>query len=251
MRDIVSRDREFDVLIVGAGVSGSAVARELSKKKINIAVLDKASDICEGTSKANSGIAHAGFDAKPGTLKAKLNIRGSQMMEQLAKELDFPYKRNGSLVLCFDETEIGKLEELKQRGIANGVEALEIINKEQILEMEPSVSSKVVAALHAPTGAIICPFGLNLALAENAVSNGVQFFLKTKVENIKKEDKGFEVITSKGSFRAKVIVNAAGVYADKIHNMISMENDRLEITPRKGEYLLYDKKVGSMVSLMT
>lgn len=248
MRDIVSRDREFDVLIVGAGVSGSAVARELSKKKINIAVLDKASDICEGTSKANSGIAHAGFDAKPGTLKAKLNIRGSQMMEQLAKELDFPYKRNGSLVLCFDETEIGKLEELKQRGTANGVEALEIINKEQILEMEPSVSSKVVAALHAPTGAIICPFGLNLALAENAASNGVQFFLKTKVENIKKEDKGFEVITSKGSFRAKVIVNAAGVYADKIHNMISVENDRLEITPRKGEYLLYDKKVGSMVS---
>lgn len=248
MRDIMSREREFDVLIVGAGVSGSAVARELSKKRLRIAVLDKASDICEGTSKANSGIAHAGFDAKPKTLKAKLNIRGSQMMEGLAKELDFPYKRNGSLVLCFDETEIEKLEELKKRGIANGVEGLEIINKEQILEMEPSVSSKVVAALYAPTGAIICPFGLNLALAENAASNGVRFFLKTMVENIQRSHEGFEVMTSQGCFYAKVIVNAAGVYADQLHNMVSKEDDKLEITPRKGEYLLYDKKVGNIVT---
>ncbi len=238
----------LDVVIIGAGVNGCAIARELSKKKLNIAVLEKSADVCEGTSKANSGIAHAGFDAKPGTLMAKLNLRGSNMMEQLSKELDFPYKRNGSLVLCFDEKDKGALEELKERGVKNGVKDLQILSKEQLRELEPGVGEKAAGALYAPTGAIVCPFGLTIALAENAAVNGVKFYFKTKVEDIKKKEKGYEIFTDQGIFEARTVINAAGVYADQIHNMVCEKEDEFLITPRKGEYMLYDKKVGDLVS---
>lgn len=238
----------LDAVIIGAGVNGCAVARELSKKKLSIAVLEKSADVCEGTSKANSGIAHAGFDAKPGTLMAKLNIRGSNMMEQLSKELDFPYRKNGSLVLCFDEKDSGKLIELKERGIVNGVKELQILNREQVLAMEPDIGEKAVGALYAPTGAIVCPFGLTIALAENAAVNGVKFYFKTKVEDIKKSEKGYKIFTSQGSFETKTVINAAGVYSDVIHNMVCEKEDEFQITPRRGEYMLYDKKVGSLVS---
>ncbi len=244
----VEQDRDFDVLIIGAGVCGSAIARELSRKKIKIAVLEKEADICEGTSKANSGIVHAGYDAKPGTLKAKLNVQGSRMMKKLSEELDFAYKQKGAMVLCMDEKDKEKLEELKQRGIANGVEELRLLNRQQILAMEPSVNPEVVAALYAPTSALVCPFELTIALAENAVVNGAEFFLSTEVTDVIKEEDGFCVKTSKGDFYTKVVINAAGVYADRIHNMVSSEADRISITPRKGEYLLYDKAVGDMVS---
>ena len=238
----------YDVVIIGAGVSGCAVARELSKKKLNIAVLEKASDVCEGTSKANSGIAHAGYDAKPGTLKARLNVRGSRMMKALSEELDFPYRQNGSLVLCFDEKEKGKLEELYQRGIQNGVEGIKILQRSELLAIEPHVGEKAVAALYAPTGAIICPFGLNIALADNAAVNGVEFHFRTEVKGIKRLEEGYELLTDKESFYTKTVVNAAGVFADEIHNMVCEEGDRFRITPRRGEYLLYDKKVGSLIS---
>ncbi|MGN0376847.1 MAG: NAD(P)/FAD-dependent oxidoreductase [Suilimivivens sp.] len=238
----------YDAIIIGAGVNGCAVARELSKKKLNIAVLEKSTDVCEGTSKANSGIAHAGFDAKPGTLMAKLNVRGSNMMEQLSKELDFPYKRNGSLVLCFDEKDLEKLEELKERGIKNGVKELQILSREQVLSLEPNIQDQVVGALYAPTGAIICPFGLTIALAENAAVNGVKFYFKTKVENIRKTETGYEILTNRGKYETKAVINAAGVYADEIHNMVCEKEDTFRITPRKGEYMLYDKKVGNLVN---
>lgn len=250
MREI-SREGKIimlDVVIIGAGVSGCAVARELSRKKLNIAVLEKNADVCEGTSKANSGIVHAGFDAKPGTLKAKLNVKGSRMMKQLSEELDFPYKQNGSLVLCFDDKDKDKLEELKERGIENGVGELEILDREKVLAIEPAVGEKVAAALHAPMGAIVCPFGLTIALAENAAVNGVDFHFKTKVKEIHKKDGGYEILTNQGSFQARSVINAAGVYADEIHNMVCDEEDKFQITPRKGEYLLYDKKVGNLVS---
>lgn len=238
----------LDVVIIGAGVNGCAVARELSRKKLNIAVLEKCTDVCEGTSKANSGIAHAGFDAKPGTLMAELNIKGSNRMEKLSKELDFPYKRNGSLVLCFDKKDLGKLDELKERGIRNGVKDLEILDREQVLLLEPDIGEQVVGALHAPTGAIICPFGLTIALAENAAVNGVKFYFRTKVENIIKKENGYEVLTNQGSFETKTVINAAGVYSDEIHNMVCEKEDEFTIIPRKGEYMLYDKKVGKLVS---
>ena len=237
----------LDAVIIGAGVNGCAIARELSKKKLNIAVLEKSTDVCEGTSKANSGIAHAGFDARPGTLMARLNVRGSAMMESLSKELDFPYKKNGSLVLCFNEKDMEKLQELKERGIQNGVKNLEIIDRREAQELEPNIGQQVVGALHAPDGAIICPFGLTIALAENAAVNGVKFFFETKVEQINKKENSYEILTTRGNFEAKTVINAAGVYSDKIHNMVCEPGDELEIIPRKGEYILYDKKVGSLV----
>lgn len=241
------QNKKFDVLIIGAGVSGCAVARELSKKKLSIAVLDKASDVCEGTSKANSGIVHAGFDAMPRTLKAALNVRGSRMMEQLSRELDFPYKKNGALVLCFDASDIEKLEELKNRGLENGVENLQILTKEQVLAREPGINGNVQAALYAPDSAIVCPFGLNLALAENAAVNGAEFFLQTEVIHVIRKEEAFKVVTTKGDFYAETVINAAGVYADEIHNMVCQEEDRITIHARRGEYLLYDKSAGNQV----
>lgn len=236
----------YDVIIIGAGVSGSAIARELSRYDRKIAVLERASDVCEGTSKANSGIVHAGHDAEPGTLKAVLNVRGNKLMEPLAKELDFPFKRNGSLVLCLDEKDRDMLEKLLEKGKKNGVEGLRIIEKEELFTMEPNVSDMAAAALYAPTGGIVCPFGLNIALAENACVNGVEFHLNTEVKNIRKTEKGYRIETSGGVYESRLIINAAGVYADVIHNMVS--NKKLHITPRKGEYCLFDKTVGDYVS---
>lgn len=236
----------YDVIIIGAGVSGCAIARELSRFQLKTAVLEKEPDVCEGTSKANSGIVHAGYDARSGTLKARLNVEGSRKMEALSKELDFPYKRNGSLVLCFDEADKDKLEELKKRGEANGVEDLCILDREELLEMEPLAGENVAAALYAPTGAIVCPFGLTVALAENAADNGVVFELGTQVTGITKLEKGYRIHTGNKDYEAGIVVNAAGVYADEIHNMVS--DYKMKITPRRGEYLLYDKNVGNMVS---
>lgn len=236
----------YDVIVIGAGVSGCAVARELSRFKLKTLVLEKASDVCEGTSKANSGIVHAGYDAEPGTLKAKLNVLGNRKMEALSKELDFSYKQNGSIVLCFDEKDRGRLEELKARGEENGVEGLRIIEREELLEKEPNIGDDAVAALYAPTGGIVCPFGLTIALAENAFVNGVEFKFGQTVTDIQKQETGYLVRTKQETFETKIVVNAAGVYADQIHNMVS--DSRMEITPRKGEYLLYDKNVGNMAS---
>ena len=236
----------YDVVIIGAGVIGCAVARELSKYRLKTIVLEKGEDVCSGTSKANSAIDHAGFDAEPGTWKAKMNVIGSRKMEALSKELDFPYKRNGSLVLCFEERDLYKLENLKKKGIENGVEGLEIITGEKIWEMEPNLSKNVKAMLYAPTGAIICPFKLTIALAENANINGVEFAFDTEVKNIQKTTAGYTIETTKEYYETKCIVNAAGVYADIFHNMVSEE--KLTIIPRKGEYCLMDKKAGNFVS---
>lgn len=236
----------IDVIIIGAGVSGAAIARELSKYDRKVAVLERQSDICEGTSKANSGIVHAGYDAEPGTLKARLNLQGNIRMEQLAKELGFPFKRNGSLVLCFTEKDREKLHDLLKRGRENGVEGLRIIEKKELHGLEPELAQEAVAALYAPTGGIVCPFGLNIALAENACENGVEFHLDTQAQRIERTPEGYLVHTNRGSFESKVIVNAAGVYADTFHNMVS--SDKLHIIPRKGEYCLFDKMVGGLVS---
>ena len=163
----------YDVIIIGAGVSGAASARELSRYKVNVCVLEREDDVCCGTSKANSAIVHAGYDAANGSLMAKLNVRGNEMMGDLAKELDFPFKRNGSLVICRAEEDMPNLQALYERGVKNGVKDLRIISKEEVLELEPNVTDEVVAALYAPTGGIVCPFNMNIALAENANVNGV------------------------------------------------------------------------------
>ena len=236
----------YDVMIIGSGVSGSAAARELSRYKAKICVLEKEEDVCCGTSKANSGIVHAGYDAKEGSLMAKLNVRGNAMMEQLSKDLDFPFKRIGSLVICLREEDMDKLQALYDRGVANGVSGLQILNREEVLEMEPNIADNVYAALYAPTAGIVCPFGLNIAMAENACENGVEFKFDTEVKELKKTEDIWEVHTNQGVFKTKYVVNAAGVYADKFHNMVSEK--KIHITPRRGDYCLLDKTAGGHVS---
>ena len=236
----------YDVMIIGAGVSGSACARELARYKLNICVVERAEDVCCGTSKANSAIAHAGFDADQGSLMAKLNVQGNKMMEELSKELDFEFIRNGSLVVCTREEDRRNLQALLENGIANGVEGLRIVEREELLAMEPNISDEAVAALYAPTGGILCPFGLNIALAENACVNGVEFKFDTEVLNIEKTDGGWKLVTSNGDYETKVVVNAAGVYADKFHNMVS--DDKMTIVARRGDYYLLDKTAGKHVS---
>lgn len=231
----------YDVIIIGAGVSGAAIARALSRFCYRTLIVERAADICEGTSKANSGIVHAGFDTQPGTLMSKLNIRGSQMMEGLAEELDIPYRRNGSLVLCFTDEDRPKLQELYERGIRNGVDGLRLLSSDEVRRLEPTVSEAVVAALHAPSGAIICPFELTLALAENAVVNGVELHCETEVTGVcRNEGGGFTVETTRGQFQARIVINAAGVYADRLHHLVSREP--LQIIARRGEYCLLDQR---------
>ena len=234
-----------DVIIIGAGVSGCAVARELSRYELDICVLEKESDVCEGTSKANSGIVHGGFDAKPGTLKAKLNVLGNQMMDEMAEKLDFPFRRNGAMVVCQSKEEMAVLEELMERGKKNGVEGMETLSRSQALLLEPNLADTVYAAIHIPSSGIVCPFEMNLAYAENAVQNGVQFHLETEVKQIEKMENGFRVLTDKGMFETRFLINAAGVYADIFHNMVSRE--KIHITPRRGEYCLLDKNAGNLV----
>ena len=235
----------YDVLIIGAGAVGCAAAMELSKYKLSVCVVEKESDVCEGTSKANSAIVHAGFDAKPGTLKAKLNVRGSKMMPQLAEKLDFAYKQNGAMVLCFDKNDLPKLDELKEKADKNGVDGVSVISGDEARKLEPSLTDEVCGALLAKTSAIVCPFEMTLAFAENAHHNGVEFKLSCEVTGIGKSSSGFVVKTANGDITAKIIINAAGVYADKIHSMVCSEP--MKITPRRGEYMLMDKAAGSTV----
>lgn len=235
----------YDVIIIGGGVSGTSSARELSRYKGKFCLIEKEDDVCCGTSKANSGIVHAGYDAPKGSLMAKLNVLGNEKMDKLCEELDFPFKRTGSLVLCFDEKELPALEALLERGKANGVKGLQILNKAQVHAMEPNISDEVYAALYAPTAGIVCPFEMNIAFAENACANGVEFKFHTEVHEIKKTEQGFRLLTSQGIFETRYVVNAAGVYADKLHNMVSQ--DKLYITPRRGDYCLLDKSAGGHV----
>lgn len=236
----------FDVIIVGAGIVGVSIARELSRYDLKCLVIEKSSDIANGSTKANSGILHAGYDAKEGTLKAKFNVLGSQMYEEICKELDVPYKRNGSLVLAFDDEDMKQIETLYERGLKNGVKELSIIDKNTILSLEPNLQENVVGALYAKTAAIVSPFELAIALAENANENGVEFMLNTKVDKIYKEKDHFVIETNKGTFKSNYIVNAAGLFSDEINDMLGGEKFR--IIPRRGEYCLFDKSSGNLVT---
>lgn len=237
----------LDVLIIGAGVSGCAAARELSRCKADILVLDKEEDVCCGTSKANSAIVHAGYDATHGSLMAKLNVEGSRRMPALAKELDFAYDQCGSLVVCLSEQDRPNLVKLYENGVANGVEGLRIIERDELVKMEPNVSDNAVAALWAPTGGIVCPFGLTYALAENAAKNGVRFRFDTKVTGLHPlPGGGWQVDTDCGSCQARCIVNAAGVYADTLHNLADAAHP-MKITARRGDYFLLDHTAGQHV----
>ena len=242
----------YDIAIIGAGVVGCAIARELSKYRVKACVIEREEDVCCGTSKANSAIIHAGFDATPGKLKAKLNVQGNAMMDQLSKDLDIPFQRNGSLVVCTKDQNREDLEKLLEKGKVNGVPDLRILEREELLALEPNLSDDITCALLAPTGGIVCPFHMTIAFAENAYTNGVEFFLNTEVRQIHKTSNGYQLEVLKKEtditelMVAKTIINAAGVYADVFHNMVS--NEKLHITARKGEYMLLDKTAGTHVS---
>ncbi len=236
----------YDVVVIGAGVIGSLISRELSKFNVSVAFVDKCNDVAMGTTKANSAIVHGGFDAKTGTLKAKLNVRGAEMMPEVCKELSVPYKNNGSLVLAFSDEEMGYINELFERGLANGVKKLSILNKEEVKAIEPNVSDEVVGALLCECSGIVCPYELTIAAAENAVVNGAEFLRNCEVTAIKEENDQFVLTTTLGDIEAKYVINASGVYSDVVSRMIG--DDSFSIINRKGEYYLLDKSFGNTAS---
>lgn len=232
----------YDVAIIGAGIIGSSIFRELTKFNLKVVILEKENDVAMGTTKANSAIIHAGYDPDHGTLMAKYNVIGNEMFEDLCNELCVPFKRNGLLVIAFNEDDMKVVKHLYENGIKNNVKGLKIINKEEVLELEPNISDNVVGALYAPTGGIVGPFEYTIALVENGVENGGEIKLNAEVESITKDDVFTIKLTDEEEIKAKYIINAAGVYSDKIHNMICEES--FSITPIRGEYYVLDKDEG-------
>mgnify|MGYP002853740822 CR=1 FL=1 len=228
-----------DVIIIGAGITGCAVAYDLSFYDLKVRVLEKCNDVSCGTTKANSAIIHAGYDPREGTEMARLNVLGSQRTKEICEKLDVPYQQCGALVLAFDEKDEEHIHKLYQRGLNNGVEKLQILNGDEVKECEPYVSDQVKGALYAPTSAIISPWELCLALAETAVRNGVSFNFNEAVTDIRKDGEVFTVVSEKGSYEAKTVINCAGLYADKINDMVNPHF--FSIHSVKGEYYLLDK----------
>ena len=236
----------YDCIIIGAGVAGCAVARELTRYTPNVCVLEKEIDVCEGTTKANSAIVHAGFDAAPHSAKAFYNVWGNSLYESLTNDLEVPFIRNGSMVLCFLEQDRPHLLELMDKGAQNGVPSLRVLERDELRKAEPHLSQNAVCALLAPTGGIVCPFTLCIAFAENAAQNGATFFFEQKVDQIQKTQQGFAVYAQGKVYKGRTVVNASGVYADEISKKSA--GHEFSITPRRGEYCVLDKTVGHYVS---
>ncbi|MBE7036723.1 MAG: NAD(P)/FAD-dependent oxidoreductase [Ruminococcaceae bacterium] len=236
----------FDVAIIGAGVVGGMIARELSRYQLSVCILDKENDVSMGASRANSAIVHAGFDAKEGSLKARFNVKGATMMPTVCEELGVPYINNGSLVIGFNDEDRKNLNTLLKRGKANGVKELRIVEREELKKMEPNVSNDAICALYAPTGAITCPYELTVAAIGNAMDNGAKLYLNFEVSEIRKTDFGFKIFSKDNAIESRFVVNAAGVYADNIAGMVG--DSSFAIHPRRGEYILLDKECGSIVS---
>ena len=237
---------KYDVAVIGAGVIGSLITRELSKYNLKIALLERANDCAMGATKANSAIVHAGFDAKPGSLKAKLNVRGVELMKTFCKELNVPLKNVGAFVVAFSEEEIPHLEELLERGKGNGVPGLEIYDVEKLREEEPFISEEAKGALWAPSAGIVCPYELTIAAVENAVVNGTEFIRNFEVNKIDFADGIFTLSNGESEINAKYVVNAAGVFCDEIAALIG--DDSICTMPRKGEYMLCDKSIGHLAN---
>ena len=235
-----------DIIIIGGGVVGCAVARELSRYKASILLLEKGNDVAVGASKANSGIVHGGHDAVNGSKKAYFNVMGNKMFDQLSKELDFPFVRNGSLVLNFGEEGNKTLCELLERGVKNGVEGLEILTGDQVRVMEPNVSKEVVSALYIPTGGIVSPYEMTIAYAENASVNGVEFKFNQTVQSVKPTSNGFDVVCGENTYQAQFVINCAGIFSDEINNMVCQK--KIKIVPRKGDYVLLDNAYSNICS---
>jgi len=237
-----------DVVIVGTGIVGSTIARELSRYDLEVIVVEREPDVAFGSpTKANTGIIHAGYDDEPGTVKAEHCSRGNALWHKIAPEVGAPLKETGSFVVALKEEEANVLKELKGRGEKNGVPDLEIIDaRERLLEMEPHLNSEAIAALYAPTAAITSPYELAMAMMENAVQNGVEIFLETEVTGVMVEEAEVRgVRTNRGGIEADYVVNAAGLWADRVSAMAGKKHFTLH--PRKGEYYVFDKKLGGLV----
>ena len=234
-----------DVLIIGAGVTGTMIARELSKYLLDVVILDKNNDAGDATSSANSAIIHSGYDPEPGSLKAKFNVLGNKKYPELVKQLDVPFIQCGSLTIATEDEQLEVLKELAERSRINGVE-VQLLNKEEVLKMEPNINPEVKGALFAPTAGIIDPFNLVVHAMENAIDNGVKFLRNQEVLDIKKENDIYIVKTNKEELAAKIVINAAGLKSDKIASMI--EDIDWAITPRKGEYFLLDHYAEGLVN---
>lgn len=235
----------YDVAIIGAGVVGAMVARSLAKYELSICILEKNNDVAMGASMANSGIVHAGFDAKEGSLKAKLNVEGSKMMQKIAKDLGVKYINNGSMVIGFSDEDKEKIQELYERGIKNGVEKLEILSGDEAKKIEPNLADNVICALYAKTGGIICPYELTIAAVGNAMDNGAELKTNFKVESIRKNEEYYTISSLNEEIYAKYVINCTGINSDEIAAMIG--DTSFNIHPRRGEYLLLDKECGNTI----
>ncbi|WP_432409242.1 NAD(P)/FAD-dependent oxidoreductase [Wukongibacter sp. M2B1] len=236
----------YDVAIIGAGIMGTFIARELSRFKLDIALIDKDNDVSNGTTKANSAIVHAGYDAKFGTNKGKFNALGNPMFDKVCEELDVPLKRIGSLVVGFNEEDMKTIKKLYENGMKLGIPNMKILDYKGVKKKEPNISDIVTSALYAPTCGIVGPWELAIALAENAVENGVELLLNNEVKDIRKEEGIYRIITGDQEILCRYVINCAGVYADKISNMVS--SPYFKITPRRGQYYILDKSAGGIVN---
>ena len=235
----------FDCVVIGAGVVGGLVARELTKYELSVCILEKASDVAMGATRANSAIVHAGYDAKEGTLKAMLNVKGSEMMEGVTSELGVKYKRNGSLVVGFGDEDAKTLHSLIERGKKNGVKGLSFLEREELLKLEPNIGEGVTCALRAESGAIVCPYELCMAAVGNAMDNGAVLKLNFEVDRIEETDGVYRVFSADDFVEARIVVNCAGVYSDEIAALIG--DIDFSVNPRRGEYMLLDKECGALV----
>lgn len=234
----------LDVIVIGTGISGAFVARELSRFNLDVLVLEKNNDVSNETTMANSAIVHSGYDPEPGSNKAKYNVEGNAMYEKVCKELDCQFQQIGSLTVAVDDEQVETLKELAKRSAINKV-PVELLTREEALAIEPNLSDITKGALLAPTAAIVYPWELAIALMENAMDNGVNLKLNNEVTAIDKIEGGYKVTTNEGTYESKLIINCAGVFADKIHNMVAEKT--FSITPRRGQYFVLDRTVGEHV----
>ena len=235
----------FDIVIIGAGVVGSMIARELTRYGASVCSLEKENDVAMGATKANSAIVHAGFDAKEGSLKSLLNVKGSKMMEKVCSELGVKYRRNGSLVVGFNEEDRKTLVELKERGERAGVPGLRVVDRDELVALEKNIGDDVSCALVAESGAIVCPYELCIAAMGNAMDNGAELRLNFEVDKIEKTEDGYKVYSGNDFVEGKFLLNCAGVFSDDIAAMVG--DNSFSIEPRRGEYMLLDKECGSLI----
>lgn len=237
----MAKPKQYDVIIIGAGVVGCMVARFLSRYQLDILLIDKEADVCMGASSANTAIVHAGYDPVPGSLKALMNVAGNRMWDTLAGELNFPFERRGDYVVAIGEEELPKLDELMERGRKNGVPGMILLSGDEVRRREPNINPKVSGALWASTGGICDPFAVTVAAAENAVMNGVELMLETEFQDFVMDGRRIIGIkTNRGEFACRWVVNSAGLYSDVVMHKAGIRPE-FKITPRKGEYYVFDR----------